>query len=437
MASRQGAVDEFGTARRYAEQLLQHFGLAPLRPLPLTDEHPALSWAHSGLMKLTGFAEGAPLMCPAPIAACADGALAALAGLAPENSLRDLRGADLLAERAEIYAHLRRGAIAPGGSCRLLQTADGWLALNLAREEDWQLLPAWLEEECAAKWESVAAAVRARHAQELVARGRELGLALADSAPSPLIPLPPGEREDKSLSPLAGERLERGGACHKNRSAPRVLELASLWAGPLCGRLLRLCGAEVIKIESPARPDGARRGSPEFFERLNAGKQNLWLDLTAPKGRDQLLELIRSADIVIEGSRPRALRQLGIRAESLLAEKPGLTWLSITGHGRGEPQENWVAYGDDAAVAAGLSHLMHEVTGRQVFCGDAIADPLTGIHAALAAWAGWLGGGGLVSLSLSGVVSQCINFELPPSVEARRERQQRWTALAHANGLGC
>ncbi|MFP5304384.1 MAG: CoA transferase, partial [Gammaproteobacteria bacterium] len=70
-------------AETYARRLLADIGAAPLRPLACSDEHPALGWARSGLMALTGAADDAPQLCPAPLTSCADGALAALASLAP------------------------------------------------------------------------------------------------------------------------------------------------------------------------------------------------------------------------------------------------------------------------------------------------------------------------------------------------------------------
>jgi crotonobetainyl-CoA:carnitine CoA-transferase CaiB-like acyl-CoA transferase len=84
-------------------------------------------------------------------------------------------------------------------------------------------------------------------------------------------------------------------------------------------------------------------------------------------------------------------------------------WLSITGYGRDAPMREWIAFGDDAGVAAGLSWLLREANGYTVFCGDAIADPLTGLHAALLAWAAWTRGGGvLLDVSLYGVLARCI-----------------------------
>jgi crotonobetainyl-CoA:carnitine CoA-transferase CaiB-like acyl-CoA transferase len=213
---------------------------------------------------------------------------------------------------------------------------------------------------------------------------------------------------------------------------PRVLDLSSLWAGPLCSDLLQRLGADVVKVESLHRPDGARFGPPAFFGLLNARKRSVALDFRSAEGRAQLHALLERADIVIEASRPRALRQLGIEAEALVRDRPQLSWISLTGYGREEPCAQWIAYGDDAGVAGGLSALMAQVSGRRLIVGDAIADPLTGLHAALAGWAGYLHatftgvGAGLISIPLSSVASRCAAFEAPLTVIALRERWQSW-----------
>lgn len=418
-----------GVAAAYGTRLLATLGVASPAPLAAPDEHPALAWAGSGLMALTGAPGGEPQMCPAPIAACADGALTALAALGPAGALDGLRGAELLGERAALSGHTRNGAISPGGSCRLLEAADGALALNLARDEDWLLLPAWLERDGLADWEAVARALRERPVAELVERGRLLGLAVAaDEMP---------EAEPVSWFSTTVSSPRRRGSHFRSASAdpPWVVDLSSLWAGPLCGHLLQRLGARVIKVESTARPDGARRGPGAFHDLLNAGKASVALDFATAEGRAQLQALLRRADIVIEGSRPRALRQLGIDAQALVRERPGMTWIAISGYGRGEPAEHWVAYGDDAGVAAGLSRVLREASGLRLFAGDAIADPLTGLHAALAAWAGFrAGGAGLVSLALREVVRHCLAFDTPPAPDALRARQRDWSGVLRASG---
>jgi hypothetical protein len=324
-------------------------------------------------MDLTGWPEAPPRLAPGPLAAWARGEMEAVRRLAPNPLPADLDGPALLGERAALLGLARRGTVAPGGACRLLPAADGWIAATLARPDDAALLPAWLGVEPREDpWPAVADAVRERPAEEVVARARLLGLAAAVAEPLPDGPPPPHR-----VAALGPRRARPRGA------PPLVLDLASLWAGPLCAHLLGLAGARVVKVESAGRPDGARAGSAAFFDLLNAGKASLALDLASPAGRDRLRRLIARADVVVESARPRALRQMGIEAEALVADHPGLVWVAITGYGRGEPGAGFVGYGDDAAVAAGLARATGEPEGVPLFCGDAIADPLAGLHAAV------------------------------------------------------
>lgn len=409
------------TAQRYARYLLDTMGNdAPIRQGP--ELHPAQRWAQSGLMSLTGEAGDEPQMCPAPIAACADGALLALQALAsPKSQIAELQGAELLTERAALMDLSRNGRIAPGGSCRMLDAADGRIAINLARADDWSLLPAWCESGRlngeTGDWQALTEVIAALPVKQLVERGRMLGLALAEDA----LPGTPAVWFEVTTE---GPRAIRG-------QQPVVLDLSSLWAGPLCSHLLQQLGARVIKVESTTRPDGARRGNADFYNLLNGGKASVALDLETDAGRQHLRELIKQADIVIEGSRPRGLRQMGIVAEEIVRTQPGLTWLSITGHGREGVAGESVGFGDDAAVAGGLSQLMRLATGQSLFVGDAIADPLTGMHAALAAWQAFQAGGGrLISLALRDVVTHCLQFDLPVGLDALRARQRDWSSVA-------
>lgn len=386
-------------ASHYARRLLEDLGVAAPHLATQAPTPNPLRWQQSGLAALTGTPDAAVAQCPVPIASLADGALEALCLLAGHDILPRHTGAGLLTVRAGMSGLTRQGAISAGGSCRLLPCKDGHLAVNLARESDWALLEAWLRESVAKDWATVALKLRKRTRRELINQARLLGLAVADAEPAP------------------GNRAAWFELCHAARPvsprqrAARVIDLSSLWAGPLCSLLLSECGCEVIKVESTQRPDGARGGPLAFFEFLTAGKTQQQLPLHTSEGKAQLLALIRDADIVIEGSRPRALRQMGIHAEQLVDEVPGLTWISITGYGRGEPEANWIAYGDDAGVASGLSAELYRATGQWLFCGDAIADPFTGMHAALAALAGFKAGGGrLVSVSLVHTVQHGIEF---------------------------
>lgn len=415
-------------AARYAQQLLDD-----LRAPQVSSRihlHPARAWAQAGLMSLVADQPSPSSMCPLPLASCAEAALELLASLSGSAALTRISGAQLLGERAALMGLHARGTVSAGGACQLLRVGEASLALSLPRDDDWALLPAWLECEpliAPGDWTALQEQLRHRDAEALLPRGQELGLALALNQFKPAGDEPWLRRHQ---GPPLAPRLSAP------RRAPRVIELASLWAGPLCGHLLQQAGAEVIKLESLQRPDGARRGNADFYDLLNAGKRSVALDFHSAEGRAQLRALIAQADIVIEGSRPRALRQLGIQAETLLAEHPQLSWIAISAYGREPEREHCIGYGDDVAVAAGLSAIQAQASGVTGFVGDAIADPLTGLHAALAAWAAYASGGGrLLAVSLYGVMRSLIRFAALPDAAAWQRRQQHWQRLVQADDL--
>lgn len=308
-----------------------------------------LAWAGSGAMALTGRPEGPPRVGPGRPAGLMRDHLCALGLDIPT----------LLGERAAYAGLVRRGPWSCGGAMRILPASDGHVAVSLARDTDVELVPALVEgAPTDDPWGTVAAWLAGTTVAEAEARLRLLGMpgGEVDSGPAtrPPDPLPP--------------RMSL-------RAGALVVDLSSLWAGPLCTHLLGLLGARVVKVESVARPDGARRGAAGFFELLNGGKDHLSLDLPREIGR--LRELVVDADLVVESSRPRALRQMGLAAEEVVAE--GTTWLSITARGRDSES---VGFGDDVAACAGL---VVRDGDDLIPVGDAIADPLTGVVAAVRA----------------------------------------------------
>jgi len=208
-----------------------------------------------------------------------------------------------------------------------------------------------------------------------------------------------------------------------------VVALEQAVAAPYCTSRLADAGARVIKVESRSRPDAMREGDPLLFAFLNEGKESVALDLREAAGRDALLAMIRKADVVIEAARPRALAQLGIDAAALVDATPGLAWVTITGHGICGEAAGWTGFGDDAAVAGGLSRALFEATGAIGFVGDAIADPLTGILAAQTA-AGMLheGTGGRVILSMSGVVALALQQSRAADADGLHRQLADWSS---------
>jgi CoA-transferase family III len=285
---------------------------------------------------------------------------------------------ELITGRAALSGLHPPTRISSGGATRLLEAADGWCALTLSRPVDLEAVPAFLERsEVADPWEALCLAAAGRRASEFVARARLLDLPAAVLG------------EVAATEPTITSHNPSSTACPISELF--VVDLSPMWAGPLCGRILAAAGATVVKAEAPNRPDGARAGEQRFFDWMNAGK----LCYT-----DDFAELLRAADVVIEASRPAALTRRGLGAEQVPA-RPGRVWLRISGYGRAYPDR--VAFGDDAAVAGGL--VMNTDDGP-VFCGDAIADPLTGLEATAAVLNALEAGGGMIiDLSMAAVAA--------------------------------
>ena len=341
--------------------------------------------------------------------ACADQALDALR-VWHCDLLPGVMGRDLLWERAAELGLRAKGQVSANGSCRIMATGNGWLGLNLAREEDWGLLNPWLEQDGdLSEWAHVEEALLERDAKALVARGRLMGL------PVSLLP-------EKVMSESAGASEILDGApvfeftpdanvtlrsfnTTQPMSGFKVVDLSALWAGPLCAHLLRQCGMQVTFVTSVHRPDGAQQGSPKLYEVLHCGHDHIELDFTSQEGLQRLAKLLRNADVVIEGSRPRALRALGVDRDTLAPQGKQI-WLSLTAYGRRAPYGDWVGFGDEVALAGGLYVQCED--GRPEFIADAVADPLTGIFAALALVnLVQRGASGLLDVSLFAVASHC------------------------------
>jgi hypothetical protein len=389
---------------------------------------PVLGWAASGGMALTGHADGPPAASPAPAFGLLSAVVSELAAVTRSTGV-EVRAdpGELVAGRAAVAGLRRRGRVSAGGAARLLRAADGWCAINLSRADDVGAVPAIVGllggsagsagsagpagaaggglggrgDGGEGAWRALEAAARGVTAEALAGAAQVLGVP-AGALPARL--------------PGAGLALGKGGGApggRVGRMAARsgrrrlagavVVDLSSMWAGPLCARLLGLAGADVIKVETPNRPDGGRAGERRFFDWLHGGHRSVVLDFRSPSGRSGLAALLGVADVVIEASRPRALAQLGLAPE-MIPHRDGQVWLSVTGYGRGDAAAaELVAFGDDAAVAGGL---VGWTGGDPVFCADAIADPLTGLCGALAVARSVAGGGGeLIDLSMREVAA--------------------------------
>jgi hypothetical protein len=288
----------------------------------------------------------------------------------------------------------RPGIWSPNRSCRLVRAADGWLAVNLPRPDDRDMVPAWLGEMVRGDpWRAIVAAARERTCVDLLDQARLLGL------PVSVV----GEVSVRDVA-IPSDRIGSPAACN---GQPRVVDLTSMWAGPLCTALLAEAGADVTRYESMGRPDPTRSATPAFDARLNGRKRQLTLDFSDPADRNRLADAIAAADIVVTSARPRAFEALGITPETMILRNPALIWVAITGHGWAGEGRDRIAFGDDAAAAGGL--VRWTKSGRPRFAGDALADPLTGLAAAAGAMRALAAGGGvLLDVALARVAADAL-----------------------------
>ena len=354
----------------------------------------ASRWAMSGAMSLTGESSGPPRQVPVGVTL----RMEQLATIIGEMTGLSIDGPALLGERAAIAGYTRQGNRSVGGHAQLVESIDKPICINFARPDDLLLIPAWLQEEIDPNNRmEVLSSLKKFESQQLMKQADLLG-----------IPLGVPDVEEYEYPAY----LTEGKKSKKRAESTLVIEFGSLWASPLCGDLLRRSGCRVIKIESLSRPDGARRGPPGFFDLLNGGKESLALDFKDDSSLKFLRKIVKEADVIVEGSRPRALRQLGVDAETEVEN--GKVWVSITGYGRTGPRSKGVAFGDDAAVSGGLF-----LKDPLSFIADAVADPSAGLLAAVIALSalesekGWL-----IDVPLSAVANWiCGIGEVPKESE--------------------
>lgn len=160
-----------------------------------------------------------------------------------------------------------------------------------------------------------------------------------------------------------------------------VLDFSWVIAGPTCTRYLALMGAEVIKVEAPARPDTGRVS--ELHDVLGQSKLALSLDLRAEGASAAIRRLVAWADVVVENFATGVMERLGLGYADLCTIRPDAILLSASGLGRTGPGAEWVAYGNLLSAYSGFA-MLNGRPGREPRTGLAWADPLCGLFMAFA-----------------------------------------------------
>jgi crotonobetainyl-CoA:carnitine CoA-transferase CaiB-like acyl-CoA transferase len=174
----------------------------------------------------------------------------------------------------------------------------------------------------------------------------------------------------------------------------KVLDIGQLLAGPMVGTMLADWGADVVKVEQPGIGDpirklGSHSGAPLWWKVNGRGKRSIALDLHVEEDRAVLLDLVRSADILVENFTPGTMEKWGLDYATLQANNPGLIMLRVSGFGQTGPNRNMRAFGRIAQSFSGFSSINGFPDRPPVHPGIPVGDyfgALTGIGAVLAAY---------------------------------------------------
>lgn len=168
----------------------------------------------------------------------------------------------------------------------------------------------------------------------------------------------------------------------------KVIDFSTLLPGPLATLILAEAGAEVIKVERIGGED--MRRSPPFidgesilFSILNRGKRSVEVDIKSKDGYASILNLIKTADVVVDQFRPGVMKRLGLDFDSLIKIKPNIVHCSITGYGQTGPKKLVAAHDINYMAESGLLSLAKEKDGSPAMPNTQIADIAGGSYPAV------------------------------------------------------
>ncbi|MER7641073.1 CoA transferase [Streptomyces sp. NPDC126522] len=173
-------------------------------------------------------------------------------------------------------------------------------------------------------------------------------------------------------------------------SGLRVLDLATLFAGPLAATMLGDFGAEVIKVEHPTKPDPSRGHGPSkdgiglWWKLLGRNKRAITLDLSKPGGRDTLLRLAATADVIIENFRPGTLEKWDLGWAELSSANPKLVLARVTAFGQFGPYAHRPGFGTLAEAMSGFAAITGEPDAPPTLPPFGLADSIAGLATAYA-----------------------------------------------------
>jgi formyl-CoA transferase len=243
---------------------------------------------------------------------------------------------------------------------------------------------------------------------------------------------------------VAAERLENPGPL----AGIRVVEMGQLIAGPFCGQLLGDMGAEIIKIEPPAKtgPDGKKTGGgdpmrvwgrgdyPLWWEVVARNKKAVSADLRVPEGQALARKLIATADILIENFRAGTLEKWGMSPEALHEINPGLIIVRVTGYGQTGPYSDRAGFGGIGEAMGGWRAINGDPDRPASRMGVSIGDSLAATYGCMGALAALrhrdrTGEGQVVDSALYEAVLQVMESLVPEYVASGYVRERSGSVL--------
>jgi formyl-CoA transferase len=171
----------------------------------------------------------------------------------------------------------------------------------------------------------------------------------------------------------------------------KVVELAHIMSGPICGMMLADMGADVIKVEKVPGGDDCRRFAPILEGGVNRNKRGIALNLKTEGGREVLRKMLATADVVTENYRRGTMEKLGMGYEALRRDNPGLIYCAISGFGRSGPMADKGGFDLIAQGMSGLMSMTGEPGQAPIKAGSPVTDINAGILAALGICAAYAG----------------------------------------------
>lgn len=168
----------------------------------------------------------------------------------------------------------------------------------------------------------------------------------------------------------------------------RVIEMGQLLAGPFTGTILAYFGAEVIKVEPPGGDPirgwrEVRDGTSLWYRSLGRNKKSVTLDLKSEQGRELVMKLLQTADVVVENFRPGLMEKWGLGPEQVKERNPGLVYARISGYGQTGPYAAKPGYASVTEGFGGFRYINGEQGKAPVRPNISLGDTVAAIHAAL------------------------------------------------------